>query len=182
MTESALRDQLNALQDRASLIDIVCRFAVSIDRRRWDDFADCFADEIDVNTIRTGEWVHFERSALIDVLQRAFASYTATQHLSANHQVTVDGDAAVVWSTLNATHYVAGAADGEYQQQVGYYEYHLIRDRGWRISRIQQHPLWQRGNQELFDGTVHGGRTGLGHHHGAPRNAALHDDLGELPR
>ena len=154
MPDDSVHEQLKALQDRTSIIDVVCKFAVSIDRHRWDELASCFADEVELNTIRTGRWVRLERSQLMDTLQRAFESYTATQHVSANHQVTIQGDEAVVWSTLNATHYLRGAAGGEFQQQVGYYEYHLVRDRGWRITKVEQFAHWQRGNQEIFDATL----------------------------
>ena len=60
----------------------------------------------------------------------------------------------MAWSTLNATHYLKEALDGQYHQQVGYYEYHLVRDRGWRIAKIRQLEHWQRGNQQIFDRTV----------------------------
>jgi hypothetical protein len=154
MSEESAETQLKALHDRASIIDVVCKFAVSIDRRRWEDFESCFTAEVDLNTIRTGRWVHFKTSELIPQLKRAFESYTATQHMSANHQVSVDADEAVVWSTLNATHYLEGAEGGEFHQQVGYYEYHLVREHGWRIRSVQQFPHWQRGNQQIFDSTL----------------------------
>jgi hypothetical protein len=153
-SEEPLREQLRALRDRVEIIEVVGRFAFCIDRRLWDELAACFTDEIKADTIRTGGWVRFERSAVIEVLRRAFESYTATQHISANHQVTIDGDTAVVWSTLNATHYRRGAPGGEFQQQVGYYEYGLVRRDGWKISSIRQHPHWQTGNQQIFDSTL----------------------------
>jgi hypothetical protein len=154
MVEKSVEEQLQALQDRACLIDLACKYAIYIDRRRWEDLARCFADEIELNTIRTGRWARMTRLELISVMQRAFESYTATQHVSANHQVTIDGDCAVVWSTLNATHYLKGAVGGEFHQQVGYYEYEFVRDGDWRISKIQQFAHWQRGNQEIFDRTL----------------------------
>lgn len=154
MSSESLHDKLSALLDRDAIVDVACKFAVSIDRRRWDDLASCFADVVDINTIRTGRWVRFARDELVEVLRPAFESYTATQHISANHQVTIDGDTATVWSTLNATHYVRGSAGGEYQQQVGYYEYQLVRDGGWRICGAEQVAHWQRGNQAIFDGTI----------------------------
>lgn len=155
MTEMSAQEQVRAVHDRMAIVDVVCKFAVCIDRRRWADFATCFDDEVELNTIRTGRWVSAERDALMAVMQRAFETYTATQHISANHQVTIDGDTAVVWSTLNATHYLQGEADGEFHQQVGYYEYHLVR-RGpaWRISKVEQFCHWQAGNQSIFDRTV----------------------------
>lgn len=154
MADGTIEERLRAVEDRLCIADLLCKYAVSIDRRRWDDFASCFADEIDANLIRTDGWVRLERSELVGVVQRVFESYTATQHVSANHQISIDGDRAVAWSTLNATHYLRGSAGGEFHQQVGYYEYHLTRGRGWRISRIRQVLHWQRGNQQIFDRTV----------------------------
>ncbi|WP_166459366.1 nuclear transport factor 2 family protein [Amycolatopsis pithecellobii] len=154
MPEESLQEQLKALQDRSSIIDVVCRYAVSIDRHQWQDLESCFAEEIDLNVIRTGRWVRYQRPDLLRLLQGVFETYTATQHISANHQVSIDGDRAVVWSTLNATHYIKGLAEGEFHQQVGYYEYHLIRGRDWRINSVRQVPHWQRGNQQIFDSTL----------------------------
>ena len=147
-------ERLRAVEDRFSIVDLLCRYAVSIDRHRWDDFASCFADEVHADLIRTDGWVRFERSELVTMVRDVFASYSATQHISANHQVAIAGDHAVAWSTLNATHYLEGALDGQFHQQVGYYEYHLVRDRGWRIAKIRQLEHWQRGNQQIFDRTV----------------------------
>lgn len=155
MAEKSLQDQIRAIHDRLSIIDVVCKFAVCIDRRKWAEFASCFAEEVELNTIRTGRWVRVERETLMKVMQRAFESYTATQHISANHQVTVHGDTAVVWSTLNATHHLQGDPDGEFHQQVGYYEYHLAREEPtWRITKVEQFCHWQRGNQSIFDRTL----------------------------
>ncbi|GAA4550598.1 nuclear transport factor 2 family protein [Pseudonocardia xishanensis] len=153
--EQSIREQLAALQDRTAIVEVVCRFAVAIDRRRWADFSGCFADQVDVNTIRTGRWIRMKRETLVGVMRRVFETYTATQHISANHQVAIDGDTAVVCSTLNATHYLRGEPDGEFHQQVGYYEYQLVRgDDSWRISSVEQFCHWQRGNQSIFDRTV----------------------------
>jgi hypothetical protein len=149
-----LQDQLRVLQDRASIIDVVCRFAVCIDRKWWDDFAACFADEVVFDTIRTGRPILLTTDQVLDMLCPAFESYTATQHISANHQLSVEGDSATVWSTLNATHYIEGFEGGEFQQQVGYYEYGLIRKDGWRINKVRMLPHWQTGNQRIFQRTV----------------------------
>ncbi|WP_433496978.1 nuclear transport factor 2 family protein [Sphaerimonospora sp. CA-214678] len=142
------------MEDRAAIIDTICRFAFCLDRLAWTDFEGILAGDVRLNTIRTGGWVSLERHAIVGILSQAFGTYTATQHISANHQVELDGDAAVVWSTLNATHYRRGAPGGEFQQQVGYYEYTLARRGAWRITSVRQHPHWQTGNQAIFDSTV----------------------------
>jgi hypothetical protein len=154
MSERSLEERIGAIEDRVAIIDVLCRFAVSIDRRRWDDFASCFADEVDLNVIRTKRWVHWSRPEFIARLQQVFESYTATQHISANHQITLDGPRAVAVSTLNATHYLKDMPGGEFQQQVGYYEYHLSKDLAWRITSVRQIEHWQTGNQEIFDRTL----------------------------
>jgi SnoaL-like domain len=99
---SDCEERLRAIEDRFSIVDLLCRYAVSIDRHRWDDFASCLADEVHADLIRTDGWVRFE----------------------------------------------------QFHQQVGYYEYHLVRDRGWRSAKIRQLEHWQRGNQQIFDRTV----------------------------
>lgn len=154
MSEPSAQELLRALHDRASIVDLVCKYAVSIDRRRWDDLESCFADIVELNTIRTGPGVTLPREQLVAVMRRTFETYTATQHISANHQVTIDDDRATVWSTLNATHFIAGEPDGELHQQVGYYEYRLVREQGWRIFGVQQILSWQHGNQAIFDRTL----------------------------
>lgn len=155
MSEKSLEDRLNALEDRLAIIDVLNRYAVSIDRRQWDAFASCFADELELDVIRTKGTVRWALPDFLARLRRVFESYSATQHLSANHQISIDGDEAAAWSTLNATHYLKGMPDGEFQQQVGYYEHHFVRaDGAWRIDRVRQVEHWQTGNQQIFDRTV----------------------------
>jgi hypothetical protein len=138
------------LRDRSDIIDVVTRYATSIDGRRWEDFGSCFADKVAINVLVTGGWVTLSRDDIMRICSRIFAHYDATQHISANHQVTISGDEATCLSTLNATHYTAKAPGGPIQRQVGYYEYHLIRTDRWKIDRFLQTVKWEEGNQEMF--------------------------------
>ena len=137
--------------DRSAIVDVVTRYAVTIDLRDWDGFGSCFADEVELLLVSTGGRLVFSRERIVDYARRTFSNYDATQHISANHQVTVDGDRATCISTLNATHYVANEPGGPLQRQFGYYRYELVRGSGWRISRVEQMLSWQDGNQEIFD-------------------------------
>lgn len=147
MEEHAYR----SLIDRAEIIDLVTRYAVSIDLRRWDDLGDCFADEFELFLVSTGGWVRCGREQIKDYARRVFTQYDATQHISANHQVTLDGDTAICLSTLNASHFVANDPGGPLQRQFGYYKYELARQPAWKIVRMTQMLSWQDGNQEIFD-------------------------------
>ncbi|MGP3534190.1 nuclear transport factor 2 family protein [Microbacterium sp. RD1] len=155
MSDRSIEERLRALEDRAEIADLLGRYAFAIDRLRWDDFLSCFAEEVEVNLIRTGGWRTMKSSELARVVEKVFTSYTATQHISANPQIAIEGDRAVAWSTLNATHYLRDATGDPWHQQVGYYEYTLARlGAGWRIVRMQQIVHWQRGNQQIYDRTV----------------------------
>lgn len=144
-------EMVRRMYDRQCIIDVVTRYAASLDRRQWDDLADCFADEVSLHLVSTGGWTTFTRKDIIAYASRTFSHYSATQHVSANHQITVSGDDAVCISTLNATHYCAGAQGGSTQRQFGYYRYEMARMPDWKIVRMQQELGWEEGNQELFD-------------------------------
>lgn len=139
------------LFDRSSIIDVITRYAVCIDLREWEKFGSCFADEVELHLVSTGRWVKRTRAEIIDYVRHTFAQYDATQHISANHQVTIKGDRATCLSTLNATHYVKDDPGGPLQRQIGYYHYELVKNTEWQIYRMAQDLAWQDGNQEIFD-------------------------------
>lgn len=145
-TEAALQ----SLADRAEIIDVVTRYATSIDLRRWDVFAACLADKVEVSMPVTEGWVPMSRDELVGLATRIYAQLEATQHISANHQVTVVGDEARCSSTLNATHYLGEDVDGSLQREVGYYEWRLVRMDGWRIDRMHMTISWVEGNTKRF--------------------------------
>tara|TARA_R110000782_G_scaffold78276_9_gene155624 strand:+ start:51510 stop:52013 length:504 start_codon:yes stop_codon:yes gene_type:complete len=151
----SIEDMIRSIYDRQCIIDIVTRYATSLDRRQWEDLADCFTDEVSLYLVSTGEWTTFTRQDIIAYASKTFSNYDATQHISANHQVTISGDEAVCISTLNATHYCADDPDGSTQQQFGYYRYELIRNPDWKIVRMRQELGWEQGNQNIFDRAHH---------------------------
>lgn len=142
---------LQSMLDRTSIIDLVTRYAVCIDMRRFEDLGNCFVDEIELKLISTGQWIKVSREKLVEIVTRTFVQYDATQHISANHQVELAGERAVCISTLNATHFIANDPDGPIQRQIGYYRYELQRAGEWKICRVEQMLSWQDGNQEIFE-------------------------------
>lgn len=147
--------QRPSVQDRSDIIDVVTRYAVGIDLKDWDRFGSCFADSVELRLVSVPEPVVYTRAQLVEYARRTFTQYSATQHISANHQVVLDdaaeGEAATCLSTLNATHYVADDPGGPLQRQLGYYRYTLVKSDQWLISGVEQLLFWQDGNQEIFD-------------------------------
>jgi hypothetical protein len=142
---------LQRLVDRAAIIDVVCAFAVALDTRNWELLRSTLADPIEVDYPDSVGVGTFAADDLVATAQKFFGALDATLHISANHQVALDGDRASCVSTLFASHYLASASAPPVQRQVGYYTNHLERqDDRWRILRTEQHQGWVEGNPEVF--------------------------------
>lgn len=87
------------------------------------------------------------RSRAQDGLQHV----SATQHVTTNFEVTVNGDAATMRSCYLATH-VGQAAGGEAHWVVaGIYDDRLVRTaEGWRIAVRDMTNLWQTGDPAIL--------------------------------
>jgi len=139
------------LADRAAITDVVTSFAVALDTRDWDRFRRCFADSVELDYPDSAGVGTFTGDELAALAAPFFGRLDATQHISSNHQITVDGDQATCVSTLTAQHYLASAAPDSVQRQMGYYTNYLTRfDDGWRIHRTEQHQGWTEGNPAVF--------------------------------
>lgn len=141
---------LELLQDRAAVIDVVTRFAVSLDFRDWPGLRSCLADSIEIDYPDSVGVATVSADDLLATAARFFGRLDATQHVSANHQVVLDGDRASCTSTLLAQHHLAGCDGGSVQRQVGYYTNHLERRDGWRIVRSEQRVFWSDGNPAVY--------------------------------
>jgi SnoaL-like domain len=141
---------LQRLADRAAITDVVTGFAVALDTRNWELLRSCLADTIEVDYPDSVGVATFAADDLVATAQRFFGQLDATLHISANHQIALDGDRATCVSTLLAAHYLANAGDQAVQRQVGYYTNHLERLDGWRIRRTEQHQSWTEGNPAVF--------------------------------
>jgi ketosteroid isomerase-like protein len=143
---------LRALQDRAAIIDVITRFAVSLDRRDWAGLRACLADQVQLDYPDSVGVATVGGDDLVAIARRFFGRLDATQHVSANHQVAIDGDRASCTSTLLAQHFLTGCDGGETQRQVGYYVNDLARgaDGEWRIVRSAQQVSWSDGNPAVF--------------------------------
>lgn len=95
---------LEALADRAALIDLVHRYAVTIDARDLDGLADCFARDA---VAEYDGGIRLEgRAAIRAFMERAFREgigmETPSTHLMTNILVDLDGDVAGVRTTAIA--------------------------------------------------------------------------------
>lgn len=147
-----LESRLRRLEDRVLISERVIKYAMGVDRRDWEMFADCFTDPVYVDFSVSGvPAADFARADLVDLVRVPLSGFTATQHLSPNHVIEFDEhdpDRAICYSYLYAQHYLEGAEGGDFFLVRGSYTNHLLRtSEGWRIESLTQHASWSDGNQ-----------------------------------
>ena len=145
--------KLQLLLDRAAIGDRVNRYALAIDTRDWVMLRTCFTDEIEVQmdwweprgprTTRADDFVAGVKQ---------LAGFRATQHISSNHVIEIDGDSARCLSYLHGMHYLPNDQGANYFLLGGYYENDLLRtDDGWKIRRCKLNATWQAGSRHVFN-------------------------------
>jgi hypothetical protein len=153
----------DSLEGRQAIVDVVIQYATAVDRRDWSLYEACFTDpcEIDFSswggrpagTMPAAEWARKVRSTN--------GNFDTTQHLSTNHVVTFESDAAATCvSYMQAQHWFSAErlASLGYPSDAprwctlgGYYTNALVRtDAGWRIARCELTVTWVTGDPSVF--------------------------------
>nr|WP_244164853.1 nuclear transport factor 2 family protein [Streptomyces silaceus] len=146
-------DSLSVLRDHASIVEVCTRLGWKADRREWTAFDDIFTEEVDLDytSLNGGEPLRMPRQGIINGWTTALGGLDATQHLVANHRVTVNGDTAECTASVLATH-VLENDQGEATWTVGgHYLFNLVRAADhWRISGLRMTADWTSGNRDIM--------------------------------
>jgi 3-phenylpropionate/cinnamic acid dioxygenase small subunit len=124
--------KLQALVERAEIIDVFNRYATGIDQRDREIYRSCFSDEIVVDiagggpgTCPADEWVEQAFSAV--------SPFEATHHIITNHVIDVKGEVATGAAYLYAQHF---GTDSVFTVS-GHYTNELVKTReGWKIRKL----------------------------------------------
>ncbi len=149
-----MRDKdLKHLVDRAEISDVVHRYATAIDRRDWALLESCFTAEMEADFRSFGVREVFRGPAAewIGLVRSTIDGCDATQHLSANHVHTIDGDSATCVSYLRAEHFLINDRGDDSYTVGGYYTNELIHGPdGWRIMKYTLDVTWSQGNRHIL--------------------------------
>lgn len=147
-----LASKVQWLVDRAHISELLHSFARALDTR---DFA-AYADNYDVDgvielpqpTSRGSTWT-MRRDEMLEKVPRSLGRYSATHHISSNHQITIAGDSASSRSYLLAVH--VGATPSEHWDAGGWYDCTYRRTAaGWKFVHVKLTPIWIAGDPSAF--------------------------------
>jgi hypothetical protein len=146
--DTTLAQQVQWLVDRAQISDLLFSFARALDTRNYSAYQDNFTEdgflELPDPNSTTGETITFHRNQMLDAVPKGIGRYSATHHLSANHQITISGDSAVSRSYLQAVH-VSGAPT-EHWDAGGWYDCEYRRTvQGWKFACVKLTAVWFSG-------------------------------------
>ncbi|MEY4762228.1 MAG: hypothetical protein RLZZ200_2084 [Pseudomonadota bacterium] len=148
-----LEQKVQWLVDRAQISELLHSFARALDTKDFARYIENYAEdgsiELPQPAGKPGETWTMQRAEMAERVPRSLARYTATHHISSNHQITIEGDSATSRSYLQAVHVSGGPQD--HWDAGGWYDcsYRRTPD-GWRFVRVKLTPVWLRGEPERF--------------------------------
>ena len=140
-----------SLLEHQNIKDLEIRYAVAIDSKNWPLLQSCFASD---GMVDYGPEIgqHVGPDAIVAVVRGILENLDATQHLTGNYQIRVDGDEAFCVSYLHAQHYLTEAAAGLTFTLGGIYRDTLARTAdGWKIKLRKLETVWTTGNAGIFE-------------------------------
>ncbi|ADB50517.1 nuclear transport factor 2 family protein [Conexibacter woesei] len=140
-----LSAQVAWLVDRARISDLLHSYARCVDTKDWDGFVANFTADAVLEYPWEGEWSRHEGQAgLAEKLDRSFSRYHATQHMSSNHQISIDGDTARSTSYLHSSHIRSAEDQQDHWDVGGWYHCEYVRTaEGWRFTHLVLEAVWQ---------------------------------------
>lgn len=137
-------DQLQWLIDRAAISDLLIDFARCLDVRDWDGYVANFADD-GILELPFGTFTG--RAEIAATATHGLDAFDATQHVSTNHTISIDGDAAESRSYLLVAHVPVAGDPGRHGDAGGWYDCTYRREAGgWRFTQVRLSVVWTSGS------------------------------------
>jgi SnoaL-like domain len=146
---SELELKVQWLVDRAQISDLLYSFAAALDTKNWRAYADNYMDggyiELPDPESKDGGTFILNKEKMLESVPKSLERYSATHHISSNHQITIDGEGATARSYLQAVH-VSGDPH-EHWTAGGWYDSWFRRKRsGWKFAKVKLTPVWLAGS------------------------------------
>jgi len=127
--------------DVIEVIGVINRYALAVDTRRWELFDRVFTPNVEADYGGGARWSDLE--SLRGDFAASHANFEATQHITTNHQVLVEGDGSNAISYVQARFIRLAPDGGSITEMYGWYDDHLTRTvAGWRIDQRVWRGVW----------------------------------------
>ncbi|MEV4000643.1 nuclear transport factor 2 family protein [Actinomadura sp. NPDC049753] len=129
--------------DRIEIADLLTRFALLLDEKRWEDADTVFTDDVAVHSPRGGELCGIDK--VVGFMRRSEVEGQHAQHTTTDLLVDLDGDQAAVSANSTVYYY----RDGQAPHFTGGLRQHFTAARtpaGWRLREVRITPAWTREN------------------------------------
>lgn len=139
-------------EDHIAIVNAVNEIGLAADLHDWARVRAQFADQVmvDYTSLAGGQPATIMADTLIESWRGFLPGFSATQHVIANHRVSVDGALAEVLSQFIANHRLVEAPGGDLWTLGGHYRHRLRRaGAGWHVVAITMTWTWQSGNADL---------------------------------
>ena len=148
-----LDEKVNWLVDRAEISDLLVSFARALDTRDFAAYVANYAADgcIDLPQPAGGPnaRLRIARDEMLMRVPQSFLSYTATHHLSANHQITIEGDRATSRSYVVAVH--VRKTPHDHWDAGGWYDCVYGRtSEGWKFVEVKLTAVYLDGSPEAL--------------------------------
>jgi 3-phenylpropionate/cinnamic acid dioxygenase small subunit len=135
-------DQLQYLQDRLAIDDLLTRYARAIDGKDYSLLDTCFTPDAHIDYTSSGGAAG-SYPEVRDWLEKTLAMFTMTQHSVTNRHVEITGDTA---SSHSHFYNPMRFESGQMFTVGGYYHDRLVRTaEGWRIVERIEESAWTEG-------------------------------------
>ena len=136
--------------DIALIVNLVNTYPVAVDTHDWALFDRVFTPDVEADFGGGAAWCGLE--PLKQAFAMIHAPFTATQHITTNHQVVVAGERASCLSYVHGRFIRPVPAGGDMFESTGWYEDGLVRTpHGWRIARRFCRMQWWGGNPAVLE-------------------------------
>jgi hypothetical protein len=151
--QQSIEQQVQWLVDRALISDLLFSFARALDTRDYAAYVNNYAAdgsiELPQPTSAGGGTFVMRRDEMLTKVPQTLNKYSATHHLSSNHQITIDGDSASSRSYLQAVH--VGSTPNDHWDGGGWYDCSYRRtDAGWKFVTVKLTAVWLSGTPSRF--------------------------------
>jgi hypothetical protein len=131
--------------DIVEIVNIINLYPVAVDSLRFDLFDRIFTSDVTIDFGGPAAWK--ELTSLKRDFETIHRPFEATQHVTTNHQVVLNGDHANCISYVHGRFIRQVPAGGNVFESTGWYDDALIRSpAGWRIRSRSCRSIWAGGN------------------------------------